>query len=291
MSGRNGCWICQICLRINFQQSRKCAATKCPGFNHHVRGQRQHESNLKKIKSNLENGLPIAAHFARSVGLVCEEEVTRSYGEEGITLALTIDPARIPGAQSFPEDALQPVMMYKADLKGRNKVKGNPTVDARWNKCAKNARTKWRARNNEQTFTCVDRFYRDLGDSTRNDKRLWKEAAREQFEMEEFTLQDAEDFDRICEEADAVKAEGLDDPYRQSRGKLYRVFGHHHVVLASDDFKGTGEQINCCNEFGGIVAKQRAARGKAPRDNTPDPAVREILGPKKDFRFKAPIAE
>ena len=115
--------------------------------------------------------MPIAAHFARLVTLTCEDEVTRSYGEEGKALALTSDPSRIPGAQPFPEDALQPVVTYKADLPGRNKVKGNPTMDARWNKCAKNARTKWRNRNNDQTLTCVHRFYNDLGDSARNDKR------------------------------------------------------------------------------------------------------------------------
>ena len=103
---------------------------------------------IRKIKFNLENGLPLVSHFARLVGLKCEDEVTRSYGEEGKTLALTLDPSRIPGAQPFPEDALQPVVTYKADLPGRNKVKGNPTMDARWNKCAKNARTKWRNRNN-----------------------------------------------------------------------------------------------------------------------------------------------
>ena len=114
----NGCWVCQICLRINFQQSRECQAQRSPGFNHHVRGQQQHESNLRKIKFNSENGLPIAAHFARLVSLTCEDEVTRSYGDEGIALALTIDPSRISGAQPFLEEGLQPVMTYKADLQG-----------------------------------------------------------------------------------------------------------------------------------------------------------------------------
>ena len=49
----------------------------------------------------------------------------------------------------------------------------------------------------------------------------------------------------------------------QEENYIY-VFGHHHVVLASDEFKGTGEQIANCNEFGGIVAEQRVARGKQP---------------------------
>ena len=76
-------------------------------------------------------------------------------------------------------------------------------MDAKWNKCAKSARTKWRKRNNDDTLTCVDRFHRDLGDSELNDRRPWKDAMAEQWELKEFTLQDAEDFDRICEEADA----------------------------------------------------------------------------------------
>ena len=160
-------------------------------------------------------------------------------------------------------------------------------MDAKWNKCAKGARTKWRKRNNDNTLTCVDRFHRDLADSELNDRRPWKEARAEQWELKEFTVQDAEDFDRICEEADAVKDAGLEDPYRQSRGKLRKVFGQHHVVLAADQFKGTGEQIKNCLEYGGIVAAQRVARGKAPWDNSTDPAVREILGARKDFKYKA----
>ena len=102
----NGCWVCQFCLRINFQQTRKCTATKCPGENHHVVGQRQHERNIKKIRFNLMRRLPIVSHFARMVGLRCDDEVTRSYGDEGVALALTIDPSTILGAQSYPKNAL-----------------------------------------------------------------------------------------------------------------------------------------------------------------------------------------
>ena len=78
-------------------------ATGCPGKNHHVRQQRQHERNLKKIKFNLEKDLPVASHFERMVGLICEDEVTRIYGEWGNMLAVTINPDTILGAESFPE--------------------------------------------------------------------------------------------------------------------------------------------------------------------------------------------
>ena len=151
-------------------------------------------------------------------------------------------------------------------------------MDAKWNKCAKSARTKWRKRMKDDTLTCVDRFHRDLGDSELNDRRPWKGAMAEQWELKEFTLQDAEDFDRICEEADAVNEAGEEDQFKQSRGKLRKVYGQHHVILAADQFKGTGEQARNCLEYGSIVAAQRVARGKAQWDNSTDPAVREILG-------------
>ena len=88
-------------------------------------------------------------------------------------------------------------------------MKGNPTWDAKWNKCAKNARTKRRARHNDPTLTCVHRFHKDLGGTKFNPKGPWKDAIKRQFKLAEFTLEMAEQFDEICDEADAVKAEGL----------------------------------------------------------------------------------
>ena len=41
-------------------------------------------------------------------------------------------------------------------------------------------------------------------------------------------------------------------------------------------------------EFGKIVASQRVLRVLTPLDNSPDPNVRAILGPRKEFIHKAP---
>ena len=117
---------------------------------------------------------------------------------------------------------------------------------AKYNMCAKNARRKWRSRNNDDTLTCVHRFNNDLGNSEHNDRRPWKEAMAEQWGLKEFIEQDATEFDDICNEADAAKEAAEDDPYKQSRKKLRQVFGDHHVILASDAFKGTGVQSNKC---------------------------------------------
>ena len=285
----NGSWVCEVCLQQNFQGTRECLVAKCLGRNHHVRQQREHERNLARIKSN--NDLPIAAHFARLVGLICEDEVTRSYGDEGRRLAVTIDPDTIPGAESYPEEVVRPVVVQKRDLEGRNNIKGNATIDAKWNMCAKNARRKWRLRMKDDTVNCVHRFHNDLGNSERNDRRPWKEAMAKQWGLKEFIEQDAMEFDDICNEADAVKDAAEDDPYRQSRKKLRQAFGDHHVILASDAFKGTGFQANKCLEFGTIVAQQRVLRGKSASDNSTDPKVREILGPRKEFKYRAPTRQ
>ena len=204
-------------------------------------------------------------------------------------LAMTIDPDTIPGAESYPEEVLRSVVVQKRDLEGRNKIKGNATFDAKWN--AKNARRKWRLRMKDDTVNCVHRFHNDLGNSERNDRRPWKEAMAEQWGLKEFTEQDAMEFDDICNEADAVKDAAEDDPYRQSRKKLRQAFGDHHVILASDAFKGTGFQANKCLEFGTIVAQQRVLRGKSASDNSTDPKVREILGPRKEFKYRAPTRQ
>ena len=246
-----GAWVCEVCLRWNFEGTRACMATKCPGKNHHVTQQRQHERNIKKIKWNLERDFPVVAHFARMVGLTCEDQVTRSYGEVGKTLAASLNPDTLPGAEPFPENVFQPIVMQKRDLEGRNKIKGNPSMDARWNKCAKSARIKWRKRNNDDTLTCVDRFNRDLGDSELNDRRPWKDAMAEHWKLKEFTLEDAMDFDKICDEAELAKDAGEDDPYKVSKKQLNQVFGDHYVILPSDEFKGTGVQQNkCCDSSG-----------------------------------------
>ena len=127
----SGCWVCWKCLSINFSQARECIATHCAGFNHHVRSQQIHERNLKKIKYKLLKNLPLAAHFARFIGLECIDEVSRSYGDDGIRLAQTIDPSTSPGAQPFPEQTLQPIVVYKGDFQNIYKVSGRPTLDAR----------------------------------------------------------------------------------------------------------------------------------------------------------------
>ena len=68
-----GAWVCEWCLIWKFPQSRGCRATRCPGTTHHVKQQRVHEKNLVKLKYNLEHGFPIASHFARMIGLPCQE--------------------------------------------------------------------------------------------------------------------------------------------------------------------------------------------------------------------------
>lgn len=265
-------------------------ATRCPGKNHHVRQQRQRERNIEKIKFSLERDFPVAAHFARMVGLTCEDEVTRSYGEEGKTLAASINPETIPGAEPFPENIFQPIVMHKRDLERRNKITGNSTMDAKWNKCAKSARIKWRKRNNDDTLTFVDRFHRDLGDSELNDRRPWKDAMAEQWKLKEFTLQHAMEFDEICDEAELAKEAAEDDPFKQSRKKISQVFGDHHVILASDAFKGTGVQTNKCGEFGKIVAQQRVLRGKSASDNPQTPPFAKFLDQERSSRTKLQIA-
>ena len=81
-----------------FPQSRRCRATKCPGDNHHVKQQRVHERNIKKVKYGLGNDFPIASHFARMVGLPCEDQNFRSYGDVGKELAAPLDPNTLPGS-------------------------------------------------------------------------------------------------------------------------------------------------------------------------------------------------
>ena len=110
----------------------------------------------------------------------------------------------------------------------------------------------------------------------------------ERWKLTEFTLDDAEEFDKICDEAELAKDAGEDDPYKVSKKQLNQVFGDHYVILPSDEFKGTGVQQNKCGEYGRIVATHRVMRGLAPTDNSTDPNNRSILGPKKEFTYKAP---
>ena len=176
---------------------------------------------------------------------------------------------------------------YTQQRHNRNKVKGNPTLDAKWNKCANNARRKYRDRYEDQTLTCVHRWNNDLGGTEFNPYGPWRYSIKRQFNLDEFTVEMAEAFDEICDEAEEIKAGGLPDPFRVSWHKLNQAYAHHYVVLTGDDFKGTGEQLTNCNEFGNIVAEKRVERGKKPWDNTPDP-VHDIIGAKKEFKFKAP---
>ena len=95
--------LCEWCLNWNFPESRCCRGTRCPGVNHHVKQQRFHEKSLRKVKYNLERGFPIAAHYARMLGLQCDDENFKSYGDEGKALATSIDPETIPGSEPFPD--------------------------------------------------------------------------------------------------------------------------------------------------------------------------------------------
>ena len=40
------------------------------------------------------------------LGLQCDDENFKSYGDDGKTLAASIDPETIPGSEPFPESAL-----------------------------------------------------------------------------------------------------------------------------------------------------------------------------------------
>ena len=203
-------------------------------------------------------------------------------------MAASIDPKTIPGSEPFLESAFQPIVIQKRDLLCRNKIKGNPSKDAEYNKCAKNARIKWRKRNNDDTLTCVDRWRRDLGQSDSNDMRPWKDAMAERWKLKQFTEEDAAEFDAICDAAELAKVTMEFDQHTATKQQLRQVFGDHYKILPSDEFKRTGVQQNQCGEFGSIVASQRVLRGRTPLDNTPDPNVRAILGPKKEFTQKAP---
>ena len=162
------CWACQQCLWVNFSHIRHCAAPPCDGFNHHVRSQQQYERSFDKLKFNLINGLPIAAHFARMIGLECDHAADASYGDEGAALAHTLDPQSLPGAESYPELVLNPTVFFKGSFANKNKLKGRPTPDAKYNSHAKNARTEYRKRMNDETLTCVHRWHNDLGGTKLN---------------------------------------------------------------------------------------------------------------------------
>ena len=147
------------------------------------------------------------------LGLQCDDENFKSYGDEGKTLAALIDPETIPGSEPFPESAFQPVVVQKCDLVGKKKMKGNPSRDCEYNRCVKNARTKLRKRNNNDTLTCVDRWHKDLGQSDSNDMRPWKDAMAERWKLKEFTVEHAAEFDAICNAAELAKDTMEFDPH------------------------------------------------------------------------------
>ena len=78
----------------------------------------------------------------------------------------------------------------------------------------------------------------------------------ERWNLTEFTLEDAEEFDKICDEAELTKAAGEDDPHKISKKQLKQVYSDHYVTLPSDEFKRTGVPQNKCGEYGRIVATQ-----------------------------------
>ena len=138
---------------------------------------------------------------------------------------------------------MRPEVWYKCEFHNRNKVKGNPTLDAKWNKCAKNARRKYRDRYEDQTLTCVHRWNNDLGGSDFNPYGPWRDSIKRQFNLDEFTVEMAGAFDEICDEAEDIKVGGLPDPFRVSRHKPNQAYAHHYVVSTGDYFKSTGEEL------------------------------------------------
>ena len=55
----------------------------------------------------------------------------------------------------------------------------------------------------------------------------------ERWKLTEFTLDDAEEFDKICDDAELAKEAGEDDPYKVSKKQLKQVFGDHYVILTN----------------------------------------------------------
>ena len=97
----------------------------------------------------------------------------------------------------------------------------------------------------------------------------------------------AQEFDLICDEAEEVKAADEPNPHRFSELRREAAFAEDYVILAGDEFKRTGEQMNTCSEYGGLVAEGRVQRGLAPWDNSVRD-IRHLVGAKEEFKIKAP---
>ena len=55
------------------------------------------------------------------LGLQCDDENFKSYGDEGKALAASIDPETIPGSEPFPESAFQPVVVQNVTYSVKTK--------------------------------------------------------------------------------------------------------------------------------------------------------------------------